>query len=215
MEEGVEANGLSKTYPPSLNALQSVSLSCSNEILGLLGPNGAGKSTLFNILTTLIPQNSGSFRINGKQIRSKNDPVFRNVGVCPQFDSQWENLTVVQQLSIIGKIKGLKGQQLTDFIDYLLTMVNMNMFRATKTKNLSGGNRRKLSFAMSLIGNPSMIFLDECTTGLDPLSRNMLWDTLRKYREASKSNTSVMVSTHSLSEAERNCNTIGYIYYKK
>lgn len=187
-----------------------------NEIFGLLGPNGAGKSTTFNIITSMIKQSSGSVRLLGEQIENKNMGMHLEIGICPQFDCLWDNLTAIEHLQLFGRIKGLSSDDLLSNIRYLMNSMQLIEFSKTKAKNLSGGNKRKVCFCNAVVGNPSIIFLDEPSNGLDPVARRYLWKTLFEINKKRK--IAVVLTTHSMAEAEFLCNKIGYFiifFFKK
>ena len=137
--------------------------------------------------------------------------MFQEVGICPQFDCLWDNLTPREHLSLFGRLKGLNAQELESSIIYLMNSMQLTEFAKTKAKNLSGGNKRKLCFSDAVIGNPSLIFLDEPSTGLDPIARRYLWRTLIEISKKRK--ISLVLTTHSMVEAEFLCNKIGSLYF--
>ncbi len=133
--------------------------------------------------------------------------TFQDVGICPQFDCLWENLTPKEHLFLFGRMKGLKKDELRQSVDYFLKTMQLEFFKETKAGNLSGGNKRKLCVADALIGGPELLFFDEPSTGLDPIARRFLWKTLS---QALKSrNSSIILTTHSMIEAESLCDNIG------
>ncbi len=157
------------------------------EIFGLLGPNGAGKSTLIRMMTTLIPVTAGRAIIEGHDVTKEPDTVRRAIGVIPQALTSDIDLTVEENLSIYAKLYGVGKAERKKNIQELLEAVDLVKWRDAQTKTLSGGMRRRLEIARGLVHNPRIFFLDEPTTGLDPVSRVAVWemlDTLRKQRRA-------------------------------
>ena len=201
---------LSKVYPNGLKAVKDLSFGVQKgEIFGLLGPNGAGKSTTFNIATAMIPRSGGTIELKGRSIDSKLDEIFQDEGICPQFDALWEDLKVLEHLYIYALIKGIALFDQDETIAYLLDAVRLKDHKKKKAKELSGGSRRKLNTAISLIGSPSLKFLDEPSTGIDPMSKRFIWSCLRKF--AAIRNGSLVLTTHSMEEAEALCHRIGII----
>ena len=204
----VKILNLEKTYPNGFQAVRNVSVGVEKgQIFGLLGPNGAGKSTTFNILTALIPRTAGSVKLKDTEINTNMSHIFKEVGICPQFDCLWDNLTVKEHLSVFGSMKGLHGQELDENLDYFIKVMSLTDHVNKKSNILSGGNKRKLCVSNALIGSPSLQFFDEPSTGLDPIARRFLWTALTqniKYR-----NSSIVLTTHSMSEAESLCHKIG------
>jgi ABC-type multidrug transport system ATPase subunit len=179
------------------------------EILGLLGPNGAGKSTTFNILTALIPRTAGQVNINNFSVDRGIMEIFNNVGICPQFDCLWTTLTPVEHLFLFGRMKGLSGRDLYESVRYFLQTMQLTDFIKTRAGQLSGGNKRKLCVANALIGGPDIQFFDEPSTGVDPIARRFLWNTLEQGQKLR--NGSIVLTTHQMQEAETLCQKIGIL----
>ena len=147
-----------------------------NEIFGLLGPNGAGKTTLISILTNFIKSDQGEVYINGELLASRNSD--EKISLCPQFDIQWSILSIYEHLKIFGLLRGLSGAKLEEQIIEILKKVSLYQERHQIVQTLSGGMRRRCSLAMSLIGNVTIVFLDEPSTGLDPKKRREFWNMI-------------------------------------
>ncbi|RHZ90058.1 hypothetical protein Glove_8g107 [Diversispora epigaea] len=195
-----------KAYPSGKLAVKDVTFAVDrNIIFGLLGPNGAGKTTLISILTGLYKPSSGSASINKYNIRTQMDDVYRSIGVCPQHDILWDDLTVVEHLLFYARLKGIPASDEKLAVQIALQQVRLEPFKNRLTKGLSGGEKRRLSIAISLIGNPVVIFLDEPTTGLDPEVRRLIWNIINE----SKKGRTIVLTTHSMEEAEVLCNRIG------
>jgi len=207
----IKVFNLQMQFPSGFKALKGISFGVEKgQIFGLLGPNGAGKSTAFNIITQLIQPTSGEVYLNGKSIaaNSKYD-IYKNCGVCPQFDALWELLTVKEHLELIGKIKGLTGRDLRTNTNYFLDVLKIKGHQDKKSFQLSGGNKRRLCVALASTGAPKTQFLDEPSTGMDPLARTYLWDTIKQ--NLSVRDSAIVLTTHSMTEAESLCSKIGIL----
>ena len=183
------------------------------EIFGLLGPNGAGKSTLIRMMTTLIPITAGKARIVGYDVAKDPDDVRRAIGVIPQALTSDIDLTVEENLSIYAKLYDVPAKQRKQNIDELLETVDLTKWRHAQTKTLSGGMRRRLEIARGLIHNPRIFFLDEPTTGLDPVSRVAVWEMLTNIK--SKRQLTILITTHYMDEADRLCDRIAIVDHGK
>jgi len=152
----------------------------SGECFGYLGPNGAGKTTTINMLCGYLTPTSGDANILGYDLREEMDDIHSQLGVCPQENVLWDDLTGPEHLAFYGRIKGLFGEELEHQIVYWLNEVNLLKDKNKTSSQYSGGMKRRLCIAMALIGDPGVVLLDEPTTGLDPSSKRALWDVLRK-----------------------------------
>jgi len=170
----------------------------AGQITGLLGANGAGKTTTISMLTGLIEPSGGKATIDGMSISNEMQAIRHSLGVCPQLNVIFEPLTPVQHLHLYGALKGLEGAELSTAIDEMLAHVMLEEKRHTESKSLSGGQKRKLCLAISLIGRPRTVFLDEPTSGMDPHSRRSIWTLLREQRQG----RTIVLTTHFLDEAE-------------
>jgi len=164
-----------------------------NEIFSILGPNGAGKSTLLNIMVGLIKSSQGDVFYDGMSINSDLNKIRRDFGVCPQNNIIFDELTVEEHLNIYGGIKDTEVD-----VDEILKEVDLLDQKEKKASKLSGGQKRKLCIALAIVGKPKYIFLDEPTTGLDPLSRRKIWDLLLKLKEGRV----IFLTTHYMDEAD-------------
>lgn len=204
-------HNLKKTYPaqvgqPEKKALRGLSLALSKgECFGLLGPNGAGKTTTISILTGLYRPTSGYAEIGGYDIRQNMDQVHCLMSVCPQFDILWGELTCEETLLFYARLKGVSRSQESAQVKQTLADVGLEQFPKRKSKDLSGGMRRRLSIGVSLVGDPQVIFLDEPTTGLDPDTRRHLWEVLLKIKKG----RCLILTTHSMEEADILSDRIG------
>ncbi len=183
------------------------------EVFGLLGPNGAGKSTLIRMMTTLIPITSGIARIGGHDVAKDPDSVRRTIGVIPQALTSDIDLTVEENLSIYAKLYDVPTKKRLAAMDELLELVDLTKWRHAQTKTLSGGMRRRLEIARGLIHSPSIFFLDEPTTGLDPVSRVAVWEMLSNIKSNRK--LTILITTHYMDEADRLCDRIAIVDHGK
>jgi ABC-2 type transport system ATP-binding protein len=183
------------------------------EIFGLLGPNGAGKSTLIRMMTTLIPVTRGKAIIDGHDVSRDPDAVRRVIGVIPQALTSDIDLTVEENLSIYAKLYDVPKATRERNIHELLEAVDLLKWRNAQTKTLSGGMRRRLEIARGLIHNPRIFFLDEPTTGLDPVSRVAVWEMLNNLKNLH--HLTMLITTHYMDEADRLCDRIAIVDHGK
>jgi ABC-2 type transport system ATP-binding protein len=179
------------------------------EIFGLLGPNGAGKSTLIRMLTTLIAPTAGTAQVNGFDIIRQQDDVRKSIGVIPQAMTTDLELSVEENLVIYAKLYGVPRERRRRLIDELLAAVELTQWRDKQVKNLSGGMRRRVEIARGLVHEPRIFFLDEPTTGLDPVSRVAVWDMLQRVKQ--QRDLTVLITTHYMDEADKLCDRIAIV----
>src|SRR6266705_6018158 len=179
------------------------------EIFGLLGPNGAGKSTLIRMLVTLLPPTSGTAIVNGFDVVKQADGVRCSIGVIPQAMTSDLELSVEENLIIFAKLYGVPRAKREKLIDNLLEAVELTQWRDAQVKNLSGGMRRRVEIARGLVHEPRIFFLDEPTTGLDPVSRVNVWEMLRKIK--SERDLTILITTHYMDEADKLCDRIAIV----
>jgi ABC-2 type transport system ATP-binding protein len=179
------------------------------EIFGLLGPNGAGKSTLIRMMTTLLAPTSGTALINGFDIVSQADDVRRSIGVIPQAMTSDLELSVEENLVIFAKLYGVPREKRQRLTRELLEFVELTQWADKQVKNLSGGMRRRVEIARGLIHEPRIFFLDEPTTGLDPVSRVHVWEMLQRIK--TERQLTVLVTTHYMDEADKLCDRIAIV----
>ncbi len=179
------------------------------EIFGLLGPNGAGKSTLIRMLTTLLQPTAGTALVNGFDVVKQADDVRASIGVIPQALTSDLELSVEENLIIFAKLYGVPRLKRQKLIDELLAAVELTQWRDAQVKNLSGGMRRRVEIARGLVHEPRIFFLDEPTTGLDPVSRVAVWEMLRKIK--SERDLTVLLTTHYMDEADKLCDRIAIV----
>jgi ABC-2 type transport system ATP-binding protein len=179
------------------------------EIFGLLGPNGAGKSTLIRMMTTLIPVTGGKALVGDHDVTKEPNEVRRMIGVIPQALTSDQDLTVEENLSIYAKLYSVPRVQREKNIAEVLEAVDLTKWRGAQTKTLSGGMRRRLEIARGLVHNPRIFFLDEPTTGLDPVSRIAVWEMLNNLKKTR--NLTMLLTTHYMEEADRLCDRIAIV----
>jgi len=193
---------------PSKVAVKNFSLHISKgELFGLLGPNGAGKTSLISMLTGLYKPEKGNAWIAGYGITNQIDEVRTNMGVCPQFDLLWPELTVREHLLFYARMRGIPAEKEKEMVERAIEEVRLTQSADFKTRQLSGGMKRRLSVAIAMVGDPKIIFFDEPTTGLDPENRRQLWDILAEAR----GNRAMVLTTHSMEEADVLCTRIGIV----
>jgi ABC-2 type transport system ATP-binding protein len=183
------------------------------EIFGLLGPNGAGKTTLIRVLTTLTPPTSGTARVAGHDICTDADAVRHSIGVIPQAFTSDPELTANENMLIHAKLYGVPKEKRERLIHDLLETVDLMKFREALVRTFSGGMRRRLEIARGLVHSPKILFLDEPTTGLDPVSRANVWEMIRALRE--KSQLTILLTTHYMEEADKLCDRIAIVDHGK
>ena len=203
VEEAVKRYG-------TFEAVKGVSFTVAEgEIFGLLGPNGAGKSTLIRMMTTLIPLTEGKAIVAGHDVAEDPDDVRRVIGVIPQAMTSDPDLTVEENLIIYAKLYGVPRAQRAKNIAEVLEAVDLTKWRGAQTKTLSGGMRRRLEIARGLVHNPRIFFLDEPTTGLDPVSRIAVWEMLDNLRRTRQ--LTMLLTTHYMEEADKLCDRIAIV----
>src|SRR5689334_8973980 len=200
MTPAIEAIDLVKRFGEN-TAVDGVSFTVpSGTVLGLLGPNGAGKTTTVRMMATLTKPTSGTARVAGYDVRSEPDEVRRNMGLTGQVATVDELLTGRENIRMIGGLYGIRRKELARLGDQLLEQFSIADAADRVVKSYSGGMRRRLDLAVSLLASPPVLFLDEPTTGLDPRSRSELWDVLRGLVAQG---TTLLLTTQYLEEADQ------------
>jgi len=209
----VEVDNLTK-YFGDFCAVDGLSFHVEHgEVFGLLGPNGAGKSTLIRMLTTLVPPTSGTARIHGFDVLHEANDVRQCIGVIPQAMTSDLDLSATENMSIFAKLYGIPRQKRRQIIRELLEAVDLGQWADKQVKNFSGGMRRRLEIARGLVHEPKIFFLDEPTTGLDPVSRVAVWDMLERLRR--ERDLTILVTTHYMDEADKLCDRIAIVDHGK
>ena len=204
----VEASGLEKSFGET-RAVAGVDLAVgAGSVYGVLGPNGAGKTTTIRILATLLAPDAGSARVLGHDVVEDGDAVRGLVSLTGQLASVDDDLTARENLILIGWLLGLKRPDAKARADQLLDAFGLSADSTKLVKNFSGGMRRRLDIAASLVVTPEVLFLDEPTTGLDPRSRNQVWDIIRTLKAEG---TTILLCTQYLEEADQLADGIAVI----
>ncbi len=205
IEPLVEAHHLTKRFD-DFTAVDSIDFSVAKgEAFGFLGPNGAGKSSTMRMIGAVSPITSGSLRVLGLDPATHGAQIRARIGVVPQEDTLDMELTVAENLLIYGRYFDLPRSVIRPRIDELLDFVQLEEKRNAKVDALSGGMRRRLTIARSLINEPDLILLDEPTTGLDPQARHILWDRLYRLKQQG---VTLIITTHYMDEAEQLCDRL-------
>ena len=178
------------------------------ECFGLLGLNGAGKTTTFKCITQELSPTNGTIYINGKDTSNNFDEFRSLIGYCPQYEAIFEYMTVYENLEFYARIKGVKIEYLDQLVRAMITEMALDEYVKKVAGKLSGGNKRKLSVAISLLCNPQIVLLDEPSTGMDPEARRFMWSIIHKTSKKGKK-SSVIMTTHSMDEAETLCKRMG------
>jgi ABC-type multidrug transport system ATPase subunit len=179
------------------------------ECFGLLGPNGAGKSTIISLLSGMLEPDAGSMLVNGFDVPKERGAMYRSMGVCPQFDCLWELLSGREHLELFGGVRGMTAAQIAHYEnDVCRTLELDDTLMRRRVSKLSGGTRRKLTLSIALMGEPSVVWLDEPTTGMDPLARRSTWRVISKLRSPQRT---FILTTHNMEEADAICSRIGII----
>jgi ABC-2 type transport system ATP-binding protein len=203
-DKSIEVSSLTKRFG-AFTAVDALSFTVNRgEIFGFLGANGAGKSTTIRMLCGLLSPSSGTARVGGHDIGTETEMVKRSIGYMSQRFSLYDDLTVEQNIRFYGGIYGLEGARLAQRMQWVLTMADLNGRQASLTRTLSGGWKQRLALGCAILHEPPIVFLDEPTGGVDPISRRNFWELINVL---SASGTTVLVTTHFLEEAEY-CNDI-------
>jgi ABC-2 type transport system ATP-binding protein len=212
MTLAIETTALQKRYGET-RAVDGINLTVARgSVYGLLGPNGAGKTTTIRMLTTLIRPDGGSARVLGHDLLTEADAVRAKVGVTGQFASVDEDLTGIENLVLFARLLGFSWRGARERADQLLAAFDLTEAAKRQVRTYSGGMRRRLDIAASLIVTSELLFLDEPTTGLDPRSRNQVWDVVRAI---AAEGTTVLLTTQHMEEADRLADRMAVIDHGK
>ncbi|HWB59668.1 MAG TPA: ATP-binding cassette domain-containing protein [Chthoniobacteraceae bacterium] len=205
----VEVDKLTKKFG-DFCAVCELSFSVNHgEVFGLLGPNGAGKSTLIRMLTTLVPPTSGVARVGGFDVARQANEVRKIIGVIPQAMTSDLDLSADENMTIFAKLYGIPGAKRRKTIKELLAAVDLTQWADKPVKMFSGGMRRRLEIARGLVHEPKIFFLDEPTTGLDPVSRVAVWEMLSRLKK--EHDLTILMTTHYMDEADKLCDRIAIV----
>ena len=201
----IKIEGLTKSYK-DVTAVDNLSLSVEKgELFALLGVNGAGKTTTIKTLCCLCPADSGKAEIGGYDVFGQSSEVKRIIGVSPQETAVAKNLTVYENLVLMGGVHGFSKEKSRQTAEDLIGKFKLDKIRDKQAKKLSGGWQRRLSIAMALVSDPQLLFLDEPTLGLDVIARSELWDVIK----ALKGKMTIILTTHYLEETESLSDRVG------
>ncbi|HEY97366.1 MAG TPA: ABC transporter ATP-binding protein [Dehalococcoidia bacterium] len=204
-EDFLVATDLHKSFH-DFKAVNGVSFSIAKgEIFGLLGPNGAGKTTTIRMLSTVLEADSGEIIIGGHSVRKKAESVRALIGVCPQELALYEDLSAMENLIFFGRMDGLNTRDARAQAEEYLKLMGLQDRAKGRVAKFSGGMKRRINLAIALMGNPQLVFMDEPTVGIDPQSRNRIYETIEGLQ--SKGMT-ILYTTHYMEEADRLCDRI-------
>ncbi len=207
-EHSVVAEGLTKKFG-DFTAVDHISFRIrTGEIFGFLGPNGSGKTTTIRMLLGLLHPTEGGGTVLGYDIVKQSEEIRKRIGYMSQQFSLYNDLTVAENLNFYGGTYGVTGNRLRKRKEYILEMANLKGREREMTKNLSGGWKQRLALGTAIIHEPEMLFLDEPTAGVDPISRRAFWDLLY---ELSDGGTTIFVTTHYMDEAEH-CQSLAFMH---
>ncbi len=205
----VTVEGLTKKFG-DFTAVNNLSFNIKKgEVFGLLGPNGAGKTTTMSMLSTMLKPSSGKASVNGYDILKNEDDVRRSIGIVFQDQSLDEELTAYENMDFHGRLYRIPKDIRQKKIMELLKLVELDEKKDNIVKTYSGGMRRRLEIARGLLHEPKVLFLDEPTLGLDPQTRNLLWDYIDKLNK--EKGISIILTTHYMEEADKLCHRIAII----
>ena len=208
MDYIIETQNLTKTYG-KLIAVNKLNLKIKRgDIFGFLGPNGAGKSTTIRMLCGILQPNEGTAKINGFDIINKSEKIKESIGYVTQRFGLYDDLTVQENLSFYASLYNLSEDTINNNIKNILTLLKLTNRANSIVKELSGGLKQRLSIGCAMVHNPEIIFLDEPTAGVDPISRKEMWEV---FNHLSQQGITIFITTHYMEEAER-CNNIGFIF---
>ena len=202
------ANNLNKTFG-EIQAVKNISLQIARgEVFGLLGPNGAGKTTTISMLTGLLEPTSGSIIVDGMDVERHTTEVKAKLGLVPQELALYPTLSARQNLLFFGRIYGLKGKHLHQRVDEVLEMTGLTERANDAVEDYSGGMKRRVNIGAGLLHKPDVLFLDEPTVGVDPQSRNAIFESVE---ELNRAGMSVIYTTHYMEEAQRLCHRVAIV----
>ncbi len=204
----IEVKKLKKSFSDK-EVLKGLSFSIkSGEFYGLLGPNGAGKTTTISILSSLLPPDSGEIQINDLDLKTNTNKIKSIIGVVPQEIALYNELSAMENLKFWGGLYNISGSELNNRAKELLQLVGLENRKDEKVKDYSGGMKRRINIAAALIHKPKILFMDEPTVGIDPQSRNLIYEIIEKQK---KEGVTIIYTTHYMEEAERFCDRIAII----
>jgi len=204
-EEFLVVKDLHKSFN-DFKAVNGVTFSIEKgEIFGLLGPNGAGKTTTIRMLSTVLKADSGEITIGGHSVRHEAEAVRSVIGVCPQDLAIYEDLSALDNMVFFGRMAGLNGKDAREQAMTNLKLMGLQDRAKGKVSKFSGGMKRRINLAIALMGNPRLLFLDEPTVGIDPQSRNHIYENILGLQ---KNGMTILYTTHYMEEADRLCKRV-------
>ena len=204
-EEYLVAQDLHRTFN-ELKAVNGVSFTIyRGEIFGLLGPNGAGKTTAIRMMSTVLEPDRGDVVVKGHSVKRDADAVRNLIGVCPQELALYEDLSALENLIFFGRMSGLDGNEARQQAMSHLSLMGLEDRAKGKVSKFSGGMKRRVNLAIALMGHPELLFLDEPTVGVDPQSRNNIYENIEGLRD---NGMTVLYTTHYMEEANRLCDRV-------
>ena len=199
------AKDLRKSFN-GFTAVNGVSFTINKgEIFGLLGPNGAGKTTTIRILSTVLPPDEGDVTVGGYSLQHNADDVRKLIGICPQELALYADLSAMDNLVFFGRMVGLNGKEAKAQAKANLELMGLLERGKGRVEKFSGGMKRRVNLAIALMGNPQLLFLDEPTVGIDPQSRNNIYETINSLRTKGMT---ILYTTHYMEEADRLCERV-------
>ena len=196
------------TFLGKLKAVNNVSFQIpTNSIFGLLGPNGAGKTTLMKMITSMQSPDSGEILIDGLNIKGPKNQVHQILGVCPQFDCLYPEMTIEEHFLLFIRLRGISGKRENEVLLRTLKQMGLEEHSKKRVSQLSGGMKRRVSIGIALCGDTKLVLLDEPTSGLDPVNRQQIWEIVKKL----KASRAILLTTHLMDEAEALCDKLGII----
>ena len=206
----IRVEGLVKTFG-SNRAVDGLHFAAHRgQITALLGHNGAGKTTTISVLTGMINQDGGAATIDGMSVETDMQSIRKDLGVCPQFDVLWPTLTAREHLELFARFRGVPESEITREVNDKIAAVGLESKAECEAGVLSGGQHRKLSVAVAFVGNPSVVILDEPTSGMDPRSRRYTWEVIRGFRR--RMGTTILLTTHFMDEADILSDRVAIMY---
>jgi ABC-2 type transport system ATP-binding protein len=204
----LQVQNVHKNYG-AVNALSAINLAIEKgSSFGLIGPNGAGKSTLMKIVTGILPQFEGEVKVLGRSISSDRIAVKKRIGYVPQDICLEETLSTVDNLRLFGALYGLKGRQLKTRIEEVLGAIGLTDYQQKKVSTFSGGMKRRLNIGCALLHEPDLVIMDEPTVGIDPQSRNHIYELINRLKE---NGSTIIYTSHYMEEVEQLCDTVALI----
>jgi len=200
-----------KVYGTGKHAVKGVTLGIPNgECFGLLGTNGAGKSTLLSMLSGELAPTAGEVMLTGLPMSTQSHACRKNIGFCPQFDALFELLTAREHLALYARLKGIAEADIETVVNDKIYQMGLTEYQNRLAGTYSGGNKRKLSVAIAMIGEPTIVFLDEPSTGIDPAARRFMWDIISDI-VTKRAKCCLVLTTHNMEEAEALCTRVGIL----